>query len=265
MAASAKTYLPEAERKHWTKTHGPVRRQVFDTVFGGFIPILFFLIDPFLFKTFAFVAPGMHVEYRMPVYLIHAAATIMLMLFLFMGRRSALISPVIAATLVVGGASLLCTAIMATPLALDRLMRNFGAFSVLIAILVASLYVSAIILVQNAGRCLKLARARLGIPIMDGLAYWMLIVAVAAALLWVNDIQGIVTGLRSGDPETRIHAVLEVQEGRYLMTSDVVLRQYMENDDPVERKNLMRSFRQLTGANVEDTVARMSSSLSGTG
>lgn len=236
----------------WTRQFGPKRtgaQDVFDAIFGLVLPIVCFIADPIVFKSFPILGPALLEDYQLFAYVV---STVEMGFFLvwrtFPGRVNHL-SPLFAGVFFIGACFSTVIGVMMLPVTVWTLL-------IMIGLLGFVPFLSAFVYLRNGVRAINAQAtpsfaSRFTVAALGGVVVFGSL--VFASVVAENSISAAVDSLIYGNV-----AEAQVAQDRLKWFRFVPLKQcnrlalaYGREWNPDKKEVLRRAYREITGDDVE--------------
>ena len=237
-----------------TPTH---RQRRFDLMFGFVIPVLCFVFDPLIFRSWI-MGEGILQRFQFYAYSVSAVEMVALGVWLFQPRGVGRRQNALAGILLAGGAFSLVVGLVISPLSVLGLCYIVGALGFVPVL-------TAIVYLRNGLRAVNLGRAgdavRLGDvgALLFGFAF-ALGVPAASYVLSARAVAAAAADVRAGrelSPE-RLRALRMASAVSGVRSCDTVVWDYRMEKDPARRAQLAKVYEAMTGEEIEHRLAVLS-------
>jgi hypothetical protein len=251
---------PAARLPFWQRQFGPqptLGQKLFDLMAGVMLPMVCIWFDPIVFNGSERGWGGMFSAYALGGYLFIFVEVLVLLLWLLLGRRLAVLSGFVGGMLSAGAFFACLLGIALLPLSLIGLMMFIGVLGL-------SPFVTSFVFLRNGIRALRNGdtprRPRLR-WIVAVLGAALVVGVPAAAQREVNHIVSRLT-LSEGDerPEQR---AIEIQCARWVVrccgagSVDALVDAYDREEDPDAKKRMADVYHEITGGNIESRLVSL--------
>jgi hypothetical protein len=243
----------DAKTGFWKRQFAAVvtRPQIlFDVTFGVIAPILCFVFDPIVFRSWLF-GPPLLGEYQTVVYLFSGLQITLLCFWLLTGSGGKVSNSFIGGTLLSGAIFCLIAGFVLTPFSLLGLIYGLGVFGF-------TPFLTMLVYLRNSVRAVQAGRND-PVSLSDAMiSVSGILLATALPLLLSLQIHAVlsraVTEIVEGDPQHAMFAAHRVMPLRFFAGTelDPIVVAYTATSDE-KRKELLKScYREITGDSIEN-------------
>lgn len=226
-----------------------------DVVLGVIAPILCYIFDPVVFNNSFGLDPHPLARYKLFVYLFSALSIVTLSLFLTQRIKSGPLTAIVAGILFSGALCSLVIGIIILPYSVLGLIFFF------IGILGFIPFFTAFVYLRNAVRALNQAKPVFAAPKLTALLVLGGVLVIGPCMLLQVQIKRVVTqsmnDLLRGDIQSAQAATENLRYFAWTTELDEIVLAYSIATDPTRRESLAKAYRELTGGDIDNRLARL--------
>jgi hypothetical protein len=246
---------PRRQKHFWKRQFAPVRTQsqlIFDVMFGIFAPVLCFVFDPIVFRSWA--GGALFPDYQTFAYLFSGLEIVLLSFWLITGAGFPIWNRTIGGVLLVGAAFCAAAGVALAPFSLIGLVFGIG-------VLGFTPFLSALVYLRNGLRALRTGDGEALNLRPTGATILGIVLASGLPLLLSLQIHSVVSSatneILEGDSAHAIFAAHRLVPLRFFAGPelDQIVTAYVAESDDKRKLLLKTCYREITGDDIENTAA----------